>query len=61
VGGQALVIATGLDGLGRRTWVVESQSPHHAGCYRSTKGKLVWDGVPRVVPFRLTITEVPAQ
>jgi hypothetical protein len=59
VGGQALVTATGLDVLGRRTWVVESQSPHHAGCYKTSKGKQVWDGVRRVVPFRITITEVP--
>jgi hypothetical protein len=59
VGGQALVTYTGLDPLGRRTWVAESQAPHYAGCYTTKKG--TWDGVRRVVPFRMTITEVRAQ
>ena len=61
VGGQALVTATGLDPFGRRTWVVESQSPHYAGCYKTRKGGQVWDGIQRVVPFRMTITEVLPQ
>jgi len=56
-GGQALVTYTGLDGLGRRTWVAESRAPHVAGCYKTIKGKLAWDRVQRVVPFRMTITE----
>jgi len=57
VGGQALVTATGLDALGRRTWLAESQAPHYAGCYKQRKGALTWDGVRRVIPFRMTITE----
>ncbi len=56
-GGQALVTYTGLDALGRRTWVAESRAPHVAGCYKTIKGKLAWDKVQRVVPFRMTITE----
>jgi len=60
-GGQVLVTYTGLDGLGRRTWVAESRSPHIAGCYKTIKGKLVWDKVQRVVPFRMTVTEVRKQ
>jgi len=59
-GGQALVTYTGLDALGRRTWVAESQAPHYAGCYKTIKGKLAWDKIQRVVPFRMTITEVLA-
>jgi hypothetical protein len=59
VGGQALLTATGLDAMGRRTWVIESQSPHYAGCYKTRKGKLTWDGVRLLVPFRITITEIP--
>jgi len=57
VGGQALVTATGLDALGRRTWVAESRAPHYAGCYKTKKGAQTWDGVQRVIPFRITITE----
>lgn len=57
VGGQALVTYTGRDALGQRTWVAESQAPHYAGCYKTIKGKLTWDGVQRVIPFRMTITE----
>ena len=57
IGGQIKVTATGLDALGRRTWVAESQAPHTAGCYRTVKGKFAWDGVQRYVPFRMTITE----
>ena len=57
IGGQIKVTATGLDALGRRTWVAESQAPHTAGCYKTVKGKFVWDGVQRYVPFRMTITE----
>jgi hypothetical protein len=56
-GGQALVTYSGRDALGRRTWVAESRAPHSAGCYKTIKGKLAWDGVQRVVPFRMTITE----
>jgi hypothetical protein len=57
VNGQALVTFTGLDAFGRRTWVAESRAPHYAGCYK-TKGRTqTWDGVQRVIPFRLTITE----
>lgn len=56
-GGQALVTYTGLDTFGRRTWVAESRAPHYAGCYK-TKGRTqTWDGVQRIVPFRMTITE----
>jgi len=57
VGGQIKVTATGLDALGRRTWLAESQAPHTAGCYKTVKGKLTWDGQQRYVPFRMTITE----
>jgi hypothetical protein len=57
IGGPIKVTATGLDALGRRTWVAESQAPHTAGCYRTIKGKFTWDGVQRYVPFRMTITE----
>ncbi len=57
IGGQIKVTATGLDALGRRTWVAESQAPHTAGCYKTIKGKFTWDGVQRYVPFRMTITE----
>lgn len=57
IGGQIKVTATGLDALGRRTWVAESQAPHTAGCYKTVKGKFVWDGVQRYLPFRMTITE----
>ncbi len=56
-GGQALVTYTGRDGLGRRTWVAESRAPHYAGCYKSKGRSQTWDGVKRIVPFRLTITE----
>jgi len=57
VGGQALVTYLGLDALGRRTWVAQSQAPHYAGCYKTKKGTQTWDGVQRVIPFRMTITE----
>jgi hypothetical protein len=56
-GGQIKVTATGLDVLGRRTWLAESQSPHTAGCYKTVKGKFTRVGSPIYVPFRLTITE----
>lgn len=57
IGGQIKVTATGLNALGRRTWVAESQDPHTAGCYKAIKGKLTWDGQLRYVPFRMTVTE----
>ena len=57
IGGQIKVTATGLDALGRRTWLAESQPPHTAGCYRTVKGKFTWDGQQRYLPFRMTITE----
>jgi hypothetical protein len=54
-GGRALVTYTGLDALGRRTWVAESRVPHYAGCCKTIKGKLAWDKARWVVPFRMTI------
>jgi len=54
-GTEASVAAT-TTGSGARQWVVESVSPHLAGCYVSQKNGFVWDGVQRVVPLRVTIT-----
>lgn len=42
---------------GLRWWVAESLPPHHAGCFRTVKGKPQWDGVTRVIPFRIVILE----
>ncbi len=54
-GAEATVTGT-TTGTGARQWVVESVSPHLAGCYVSQKNGFVWDRVQRAVPFRVTIT-----
>jgi hypothetical protein len=54
----ALVTLVATDPQGRRTWTVESQPPHTAGCLVSKKGKLQLSGGLITVPFYFTITEL---
>lgn len=54
--GARVQVAAGTNGAGKRTWVVESISPHAAGCYVFSQGQHAWDGIQRSVPVRFTIT-----
>jgi hypothetical protein len=45
----------GITAGGKRTWLIESTSPHAAGCLQWDSNAWVWDGVQRTVPLRITI------
>lgn len=55
-GGQVQATA-GINGAGKRTWLIESVAPHAAGCLRSVQNSWVWDGVQLTVPMRVTVVE----